>query len=87
METPPARRNRRELHMGDVKIEQKAAIASIEDHKPDVILAEHDTSLDYLSDLAFNEEPETDSEDFLIRAKFLARKVHMVEYIKKDGGA
>ena len=61
METvaPPVRRNRRELHMGDVKIEQKAAIASIEDHKPDVILAEHDTSLDYLSELAFNEEPVT----------------------------
>jgi hypothetical protein len=61
METvaPPVRRNRRELHMGDVKIEQKAAIASIDDHKPDVILAERDTSLDYLSELAFNEEPVT----------------------------
>ena len=61
METvsPPVRRNRRELHMGDVKIEQKASIASIEDHKPDIILAEHETSLDYLGDLAFNEEPVT----------------------------
>jgi hypothetical protein len=57
--TPPVRRNRRELHMADINIEQKASIASIEDHEPDVIFAEPDTSLDYLSLLAFNEEPVT----------------------------
>lgn len=57
--TPPVRRNRRELHMGDINIEQKASIGSIDDHKPDIILAEPDTSLDYLDLLAFNEEPVT----------------------------
>ena len=68
--TPPARRNRRELHMGDIKIEQKDSIVSIEDHKPDIIFAEPDTSLDYLSLLAFNEEPVTiyDFDGFVLRA-------------------
>lgn len=34
---------------------------------------------------AHSEDHESDSEDFLLRAEFLAKRVHMVEYIKKDG--
>lgn len=33
------------------------------------------------------EEHNDSSEDFLLRAEFLAKKVHMVEYIKKDNDA
>lgn len=36
---------------------------------------------------AHSEEPDSDFEDFLLRAEFLAKKVHMVEYIKKDASA
>lgn len=33
---------------------------------------------------SFLDEHETDFEDFLLRAEFLAKKVHMAEYIVKD---
>lgn len=34
---------------------------------------------------AHSEDPDSDAEDFLLRAEFLAKKVHMVEYIKPQG--
>jgi hypothetical protein len=36
---------------------------------------------------AHHEDPEGDAEDFLLRATFLAKKVHMAEYIIKDTDA
>ena len=36
---------------------------------------------------AHAEDPEDDAEDFLLRAEFLAKKVHMVEYVKKESEA
>jgi hypothetical protein len=33
---------------------------------------------------AFSEDPDSDWEDFLLRAEFLSSRVHMVEYIIKD---
>lgn len=36
---------------------------------------------------SFSDEHETDFEDFLLRAEFLAKKVHMAEYIIKDANA
>lgn len=34
-----------------------------------------------------SETDSSDAEDFLLRAEFLAKRVHMVEYIKKDATA
>lgn len=33
---------------------------------------------------AFADEHESDAEDFLLRAKFLAKRVHMIEYIIRE---
>ena len=54
----PVRRTRREVHVGDTKIEQKADIESIEDFQPDIIVAQPSQD-DYVDALAFNEEPVT----------------------------
>jgi hypothetical protein len=54
----PVRRSRRETSIADTKIEQKADIESIEDYKPDIIIAQPAEG-DFLDELAFNEEPVT----------------------------
>ena len=36
---------------------------------------------------AHSEEPDSDAEDYLLRAQFLAKRVHMIEYVKKEGDA
>jgi len=55
----PVRKNRRELHVGDIPIEQKADILDIHDHESDVIVAHTVEKSDYLDELTFNEEPVT----------------------------
>lgn len=53
-------RPRKELHTGDIKIEQKAPIENREDLDGEVIEASQDVlDRDYLNRLAFNEEPVT----------------------------
>ena len=55
----PIIKRRREAHIGDTPIEQKADVVSIENHQQDVIIADQMLNMDYLAELNFNEDPVT----------------------------